>query len=272
MRGLFPHTSDRLKLMAITLAASCISISELGIAKVFTEVIFQIDTSKHFPYLLMVLFVGFSVTARIAHYFQRVKRITVLDKIIRNSQLKNAENSWNLSLAIEVANILGCAFQILIITIFLATLSIYFGLLIFGCIVIAGFVLSQLYGKQEIFQRNVFQSQYRKQKVLVGARTLVRVRGGEIGSLVTGTIMVGTLIALIAFHHQGWVKTSDAVISFFAVRMIGTNLNSLATGLMRHARALVNSSLSTARVTKNSPPDGSVTLWENSSPYSQTEN
>ena len=272
MRGLFPHTSDRLKLMAITLAASCISISELGIAKVFTEVIFQIDTSKHFPYLLMVLFVGFSVTALIAHYFQRVKRITVLDKIIRNSQLKNAENSWNLSLAIEVANILGCAFQILIISIFLATLSIYFGLLIFGCIVIAGFVLSQLYGKQEIFQRNVFQSQYRKQKVLVGARTLVRVRGGEIGSLVTGTIMVGTLIALIAFHHQGWVKTSDAVISFFAVRMIGTNLNSLATGLMRHARALVNSSLSTVRVTKNSPPDGSVTLWENSNPYSQTEN
>ena len=258
--------------MVITFAASCISISELGIAKVFTEVIFQIDTSKHFPYLLMVLFVGFSVTARIAHYFQRVKRITVLDTIIRNSQMTNADNSWNLSLAIEVANILGCAFQILIISIFLATLSIYFGLLIFGCIVIAGFVLSQLYGKQEIFQRNIFQSHYRKQSIPAGARTLVRVRGGEIGSLVTGTIMVGTLIALIAFHHQGWVTTPNAVISFFAVRMIGANLNSLATGLMRHARALVNSSLSTVRVTKNSPPDGSVTSWENSNPYSQTEN
>ena len=258
--------------MVITLAASCISISELGIAKVFTEVIFQIDSSKQFPYLLTALFVGFTVMARIAHYFQRVKRIAVLDKIIGNSQLKNADNSWNLSLAIEVANILGCALQILIISIFLATLSIYFGLLILGCIVIAGIVLSLLYGKQEIFQRNIFQSHFRKQSIPAGARTLVRVRGGEIGSLVTGTIMVGTLIALIAFHHQGWVTTPNAVISFFAVRMIGANLNSLATGLMRHARALVNSSLSTVRVTKNSPPDGSVTLWENSNPYSQTEN
>ena len=258
--------------MAITLAASCISISELGIAKIFTEVIFKIDSGKQFPYLLMALFVGFSVMARIAHYFQRVKRVTVLDRIIKKSQLKNSDNSWNLSLAIEVANILGCSFQILIISIFLATLSIYFGFLNFGCIVIAGVVLSQLYGKQEIFQRNVFQSHYRKQRVPAGARTLGRVRGGEIGSLVTGTIMVGTLIALIAFHHQGWVTTPDAVISFFAVRMIGTNLNSLATGLMRHARALVNSSLSTVRVTKNSPPDGSVAKWGNSSPYSQTEN
>jgi len=100
--------------MAITLAASCISISELGIAKIFTEVIFKIDSGKQFPYLLMALFVGFSVMARIAHYFQRVKRVTVLDRIIKKSQLKNSDNSWNLSLAIEVANILGCSFQILI--------------------------------------------------------------------------------------------------------------------------------------------------------------
>ena len=220
----------------------------------------------------MALFVVFSVMARVAHYFQRVKRITVLDRIIRNSKLKNSDNSWNLSLAIEVANILGCAFQILIIAFFLATLSIHFCLFNLGCIIIAGIVLSQLYGKQEIFQRNVFQSHYRKQSMPAGARTLGRVRGGEIGSLLTGTIMVCTLIALIVFHHRGWVTTPDAVLSFFAVRMIGSNLNSLATGLMRHARALVNSSLSTVRVTKNSPPDGSVAMWETSNRYSQIEN
>jgi hypothetical protein len=119
-------------------------------------------------------------------------------------------------------------------------------------------ILSHLYSKQEVFQRKIFQSGYRKQKVQVGARTLGRVRSGELGSLVNGTIMVATLIALIIFHRHGLIKTPDAVISFFAVRMISSNLNSLASGLMRHARALVNSSLSTVSVTRNSPLDESV--------------
>jgi hypothetical protein len=172
--------------------------------------------------------------------------------------LRNTDNAWNLSLAIEITNILGFALQIVMISFFLTIISLHIAVLNFICIFIAVSFLSHLYSKQEVFQRKIFQSGYRKQKVQVGARTLGRVRSGELGSLVNGTIMVATLIALIIFHRHGLIKTPDAVISFFAVRMISSNLNSLASGLMRHARALVNSSLSTVSVTRNSPLDESV--------------
>jgi hypothetical protein len=201
-----------------------IAISELGIAKIFTEVIFSLDGEGGFPTLLIALFVCLSVTARIGHYFQRTKRISILDTALKRSKIANLDNSWNLSLSVEIANIMGYVLQILIVVAFLMTLSWSFGLLV----------------------------------VSSSERILTRVRGGEIGALFSGFIAVASLVALMFFHQTNLISTSNTVLAFFAVRMLFSNLNSLSSALMRHARALVNSSISTVNVTKNSSPDESL--------------
>lgn len=260
---MFLGMRDKCALLLLTISASIISISELGIAKVFTEIVVKINRSEGFPILLTFVFVSFSVSARIGHYFQRTRRINILDKIIKRSNLKNIDNSWNLSLAIELANIISFILQILIIQIFLVTLSFQFAILSLVSTIFIFWVFDRLASKQEEFQKQVFRSRYNRKNISSYSKIFERVRGGELGGLVSGAITVGLLVALIAFHQLELISTPNAIVAFFAVRMLASNLNSLASSLMRQARAVVNSSISTVNVTNNSPEKGSLGGWEN---------
>ena len=258
LKRLFVGRNEKLMLLALTFSSSVIAISELGIAKIFTEVIFSLDGEGGFPTLLIALFVCLSVTARIGHYFQRTKRISILDIALKRSKIANLDNSWNLSLSVEIANIMGYLLQILIVVAFLMTLSWSFGLLVVSAVVVTLLIFSALFKKQESFQKNLFRAKYQKREVASSERILTRVRGGEIGALFSGFIAVASLVALMFFHQTNLISTSNTVLAFFAVRMLFSNLNSLSSALMRHARALVNSSISTVNVTKNSSPDESL--------------
>jgi hypothetical protein len=81
---------------------------------------------------------------------------------------------------------------------------------------------------------------------------LTRVKSAEIGALSSGIITLATLIVLIFFHHQNLITTADSIVSFFAIRLLGSNLSALSSSLMRYARALVYSSFGMARLTQNS--------------------
>lgn len=259
--GIFAGRRDKFQLAFLTFSASIISISELGIAKIFTEIVVKIDKANSFPYHLTTAFITLSVLARISHYFQRTKRVNILDRIIKRSNLKNSENSWNLSLAIEIANILGFLFQILIIQIFLVMLSKKFAALILLSSIMTILVFNYLAKKQEEFQIEVFRSRFNKKVVSSHSKIFERVRGGELGALVSGAIAIISLVLLIWIHQLNWISTSNAIVSFFAVRMLASNLNSLSSSLMRHARAKVNSSISTVNVTNNSPKHGNLEGW-----------
>jgi hypothetical protein len=123
-------------------------------------------------------------------------------------------------------------------------------------------VLGGLFVKQEDFQKNTFRAKFIKESVSAETRVFSRVKSGELGALVSGLISVVLVILLLIGHELNLISTSGAVLSFFAIRLLGSNLNSLSLAMMRYARALVSSSISTVKDTKNSPRTETLEGWD----------
>ena len=259
---LFPRAQDKYLLLAFTFLGSLVSIAELGIAKIFTDIVVGGKRATLAPIFLIVLFVLLSLIARFSHYFQRTQRVKIFSKSILATDLKNKENSWNYSLAMEISNIASHILQIIIVAIFIITQSRLVALGILVAVILILIVQGKLFEQQELFQRKSFQAKFRKEEIPVELKVFTRVKGGEIGALISGVISIGLLLLLIVGHSANLVGTSVAIISFFAVRLLGTNFNSLSSAIMRFARALVNSSISTVKDTKNSPRSENLEEWD----------
>lgn len=123
-------------------------------------------------------------------------------------------------------------------------------------------VFGTLFTKQEDFQKQAFRAKFIKKKISTESRVFSRVKSGELGALVAGVIAVVLLLLLLIGHELNLISTAGAVISFFAIRLLGTNLNSLSSSIMRYARALVNSSISTLKDAENSSKDERLREWD----------
>lgn len=259
---LFPRAQDRYRLIAFTCLGSLVSIAELGIAKIFTDIVVGGKRATLAPIFLIIIFVLLSLIARLSHYFQRTQRVKIFSKSILATDLKNKDNSWNYSLAMEISNITSHLLQIAIVAIFLMKLSLAVGAAVLVAIGVNLLVQGKLFEQQELFQRKSFQAKFRREEIPVELKVFTRVKGGEVGALISGIVSVGLLLFLIVGHATALVSSSVAIISFFAVRLLGTNFNSLSSSIMRFARALVNSSISTVKDTKNSPSSESLEEWD----------
>lgn len=261
-QAIFPRFGDKLLLALLTFVGALISISELGIAKIFTEIVVDERPATLAPMALIVTFLILSLLARLSHYYQRTQRVRIFSKSIQATTFKNKENSWNYSLAMEISNIFSHLFQTLIIITFLIYLSVEIGLLTFLAVVFILVVFGALFTKQEEFQKQAFRAKFINEKISTELRVFSRVKSGELGGLVAGVIAVLLLLLLLVGHELNLITTTGAVISFFAIRLLGTNLNSLSSSVMRYARALVNSSISTLKDTENSSKDEKLREWD----------
>lgn len=259
---IFPNSNSRILLFILTSLGALVSISELGIAKIFTEIVVGGKRTSMGPITLLIVFLLLSLVARLSHYYQRTQRIKVFGKAILATNLRHKENSWNYSLAMEISNIYSHLLQLFIVSIFLCSLSIFVGVTtITGIILILRFQ-GRLFAKQEEFQRQALRSKFSTEVMPVETKLFVRIRGGEIGALTSGVVSIALLMLLIFAHHETLISSSAAIISFFGIRLMGNNCNSLASAFMRFARALVNSSVSPIKVTKSSSRAESVEEWD----------
>ena len=249
-------------LAALTCFGALISISELGIAMIFTRIVVEDSPATFAPLALVGVFFVLSMLARLSHYYQRTQRVRVFSKSIHATNFKNKENSWDYSLAIEISNILSYLSQVLIIISFLTHLSLQTGFVTLLATILSLAVLGGLFVKQEDFQKNTFRAKFIKESVSAETRVFSRVKSGELGALVSGLISVVLVILLLIGHELNLISTSGAVLSFFAIRLLGSNLNSLSLAMMRYARALVSSSISTVKDTKNSPRTETLEGWD----------
>jgi hypothetical protein len=255
LRNLFPTRKDKSQFFILTVSTSSIAIMELGIAKIFSEIIVNKSETNSDLFILIGLFVFLSVLAKALTYFQRTRRISIFSNALGEEEGERNKNSWNLSLSLEFSNIIGHFFQLLLVFLFITFLSLEFSLIILIAVLLMLFVFGELFQRQEKFQEKVFKTRFTRYKVSGKNRVLARVKSGEIGSLVAGMVTLIVLLLLILFHSLDLISTADAIVSFFAVRLIGTNLTSLSQSLMRYTRALVYSSFGIGRLTSSSPND-----------------
>ena len=117
-------------------------------------------------------------------------------------------------------------------------------------------------------QREILKAKYKSTSVPVETRLFTRIRSGEMGVLFAGIVSIVLLVMLVLVYSHGLISSANSIITFFGIRLIATNLNSLSSSTMRFARALVNSSVSTVKVTESSSNIENLMGWrehENSS-------
>jgi hypothetical protein len=243
---LFPTRRDRLVLIGLILIAALISVSELLVAKLFTQIILhegEIDKSQ--LVLLMTGFFLFYGLTRIGQFSQRIYRVKLFNRAFKANdiELTTGKENWRWTQAFEMTNISSVLTQITVVLLFFFYFNWVFAVLDLLIILTVLAVLGRLFSKQIEIQRTFAQAQKDKVKIDNFLRVGSRIKSGEIGVLLSGFAMIFLLGALFYFNYIGEINASNTVVLFFGLRMQTSNLSSISTGLMRFARAKTHSEI-----------------------------
>ena len=241
---LFPNTKYRLILVVLVLTAAFISVSELAVAKLFTQLILHEGEMTRTQIILYVcgFFIFFGGT-RAGHYFQRIYRVNVFDRAFKASeeQINRVKENWRWSLAFELTTLLSIFMQMGVIIIFFTFLNWKFGLLNIVVVMVIFQILGTIFRKQLKSQRGFVKAKIRKEYIPNSVKIGTRIRSGETGILLSGLAMLILFGALIALSFNGEISPSNTVVVFFGLRMQSSSLSNISSGLMRFARARTHS-------------------------------
>lgn len=241
---LFPTTKYRLILVVLVLTAAFISVSELAVAKLFTQLILHEGEMSRNEIILYVcgFFIFFGGT-RAGHYFQRIYRVNVFDRAFKASEVEihRSKENWRWSLAFELTTLLSIFTQMGVIIVFFTFLNWKFGLL--NIVVVLGIlqIFGMIFRKQLKSQRGFVKAKIRKEHIPNSVKIGTRIRSGETGILLSGLAMLILFGALIALSFTGEISPSNTVVLFFGLRMQSSSLSNISSGLMRFARARTHS-------------------------------
>lgn len=241
---LFPTAKYRIILISLVMIAAFISVSELAVAKLFTQIILhEGELSKTKLLFLIIFFFLFFGLTRAGHFFQRIYRVNVFDKAFKASptELSGAKENWRWSLAFELTTILSIVVQISVVLLFFLYFNWIFGLIDLVIIVIIFQILGRLFSQQLTAQRSFVTAKQKKEPVSNFIRIGTRIKSGEIGILISGIAMIFLLGALLYLSYQGEISPSNTIVLFFGLRMQNSSLSGISTGLMRFARARTHS-------------------------------
>jgi len=244
LHELFPTRRFRRILIGLVLIAASISVSELLVARLFTQIILhEGEIDKSYLALLMVCFFLFYGFTRIGQFGQRVYRVRVFDRAFKENELEltTGKENWRWTQAFEITNIYSMLTQVGVVLLFFFYFNWVFALLDLLIILIVLEALGRLFSKQMEMQRTFVQAQKDKIRVDNFLRVGSRIKSGEIGTLLAGFAMIILLGALFYLNYIGDINASNTIVLFFGLRMQTSNLSSISTGLMRFARAKTHS-------------------------------
>jgi hypothetical protein len=244
VKTLFTTTRDRLILLGLVLIAAMISVSELAVAKLFTDIIgFEksMDT-KNLIILITGFFLFFGIT-KAGHFLQRVYKVKFFDKAFKASsaEVHASKENWRWSLAFELTNILSTCTQLGAIILFFAYLSWPFAIVNILVVLAIFQVYGKLFSGQLDAQRGFIVAKKNKELITNAVRIGSRIKSGEIGILISGIAMLILLAVLIYFSYIGVISTANTIVLFFGLKMQNSSFSNISTALMRFARARTNS-------------------------------
>ena len=244
VKTLFTTTRDQLILLGLVLIAAMISVSELAVAKLFTDIIgFEksMDTTN-----LIILIIGFFLffgITKAGHFLQRVYKVKFFDKAFKASsaEVHASKENWRWSLAFELTNILSTCTQLGAIILFFAYLSWPFAIVNILVVLAIFQVYGKLFSSQLDAQRSFILAKKNKELITNAVRIGTRIKSGEIGILISGIAMLILLAVLIYFSYIGGISTANTIVLFFGLKMQNSSFSNISTALMRFARARTNS-------------------------------
>lgn len=243
---LFVNRKHKLAVLGVIVIGSCISITELAVAKLFTKIVLHEKTmaGSKAAILIIAFFFAFGLT-RAGHFAQRIFRLNYFEKALADlkerSELTKTQENWLWTLAIEISTILSAAVQLILLALFFAIFSPVFTLLNLLIIAIIFEVFSRLLIHQIDQQRGFAKARKEKNPAASALQVKTRIRSGEFGQLLSSFGVMVLLGVLLLMSYKNNLSASNTIVLFLGIRMQSSNLNNISTGLMRFARALANS-------------------------------
>ena len=241
---LVPTKRHRWQLMLLVLIAAMIPVTELLVAKLFTDLVIAGNSKPIAEIILqLLLFAVLFVSTRIANYMQKTYRVKFFDKAFGadTREKSSTKESWEWAMGLELVNALSFITQMFVIASMLIVLSPNFGLLNLLLIVLVLQLMGVIFKRQLKMQRGFVEKKRAKKTVTPAERLGSRIQQAEFATLMASFGVVVLLAVLIWFSLEGWVSLSNAIVLFLALRIQNTTFSSVSSSLMRFARAKANS-------------------------------
>ena len=244
MADLFRTRRDFWVVAGLVLFGAMVSAAELLAAQLFSTIIIPGEGPARSTNETIWLAVGFLVVfgvLRVLNFGQSVYRVNVFEKAFQGASASRAGESWRWATAMELTSILSMAARIVVVGAALFLLSPLFA----AANLLIALVVLQVFGmslRRQLVTQQGFRDQQRSKDPASSAdKVRARIKAGELGALLASVGVMILMAILIALTILGEIPAGAALVSFLAVRMIGQMYSGISTGLMRFARARVNS-------------------------------
>jgi len=241
---LLPTRKFRWQLLMLVIIAAAIPVTELLVAKLFTDLVIDGANRSLFELGLSVsIFAALFITTRIANYIQKTYRVKFFDRAFGadTRERSSQKESWEWAMALELVNVFSFITQLLVISVFFFALSPSFAGLNLLMVIIILEVFGRLFRKQQIIQRGFVEAKRNKEAVDPAERLGSRIQMAEFGTLLASFLVVALMGVLIWLSISGVVSLSNTIVFFLGLRLLNTTFSSVSSSLMRFARAKANS-------------------------------
>ena len=243
-RLLVPTNKFRAQLVLLILIAAAIPVTELLVAKLFTDLVIDGANKPLSAIIINLLIFGLLFLAtRVANYIQKTYRVRFFDKAFgADKREKSAQGeSWEWAMALELVNVLSFMVQAFVITAFFFFLNTIMAGVTLVMILILLQVLGRIFMFQMSTQRGFVEKRRAKEVVTPAERLGSRIKSAEFATLLASFFIVVLMVMLVVFSIQGIVSLSSTIVFFLGLRLMNTTFSSISSALMRFARAKANS-------------------------------
>ena len=244
MADLFRTRRDFWVVAGLVLFGAMVSAAELLAAQLFSTIIIPGDGPARSTNETIWLAIAFLVVfggLRVLNFGQSLYRVNVFEKAFQGASASRAGESWRWATAMELTSILSMVARIVVVSVALFLLSPLFA----AANILVALLVFQVFGmslrRQLVTQHAFKKQQFSTEPASSADKVRARIKAGELGALLASVGVMILMAVLIALTILGDILAGAALVSFLAVRMIGQMYSGISTGLMRFARARVNS-------------------------------
>ncbi len=234
----------RYPLILLILVAAAIPVTELLVAKLFTDLVVN-GAEKGLGEIIinLVIFGLLFVATRVANYIQKTYRVRFFDKAFGADKREKTSQgeSWEWAMALELVNVLSFMLQAFVIAAFLFVLNQIMGSITLVIILILLQVMGRIFTFQLKVQRDFVEKRRAKENVTPAERLGSRIKSAEFATLLGSFFIVALMVLLVIFSIDGIVSLSSTIVFFLGLRLMNTTFSSISSALMRFARAKANS-------------------------------
>lgn len=234
----------RYPLILLILVAAAIPVTELLVAKLFTDLVVN-GAKKGLGEIIinLVIFGLLFVATRVANYIQKTYRVRFFDKAFGADKREKTSQgeSWEWAMALELVNVLSFMLQAFVIAAFLFVLNQIMGGITLVIILILLQVMGRIFTFQLKVQRDFVEKRRAKENVTPAERLGSRIKSAEFATLLGSFFIVALMVLLVIFSIDGIVSLSSTIVFFLGLRLMNTTFSSISSALMRFARAKANS-------------------------------